>query len=91
MAKQTDFSKLKKDELLKKIGSKLSKDQLVNLAQGLQNGSVTGDQFDAAVGQTTGVWPQPDTGQAADAETAAARASGGAAAGTDASGQTETQ
>lgn len=46
MARKTDFSKLKKDELASKLANKLGKDRMVRILEGLQDGSLSVEGFD---------------------------------------------
>lgn len=45
MARKTDFSKLKKDELASKLANKLGKERMVQLLEGIQDGSVNVDSI----------------------------------------------
>lgn len=45
MPKKIEFDKLSKDELVKRIGSKLKKDELAQLAEGLHTGNLSPDSF----------------------------------------------
>lgn len=59
MPKKIDWQKLKKDELLKKIGAKLNKDQLAQLAEGLHTGTLSADTVLSPVSGTVGEQSSP--------------------------------